>query len=742
MRCAGLRRWRGEGRRAPSGAIIGRRYPSARVTITQKLGKFEILASLGQGAMGHVYRARDPVLDRELALKTVAPELLAKADTMARFQREARAAARLQHPNIVTIYELGEVNGTLYIAMELLEGMDLAEAMGRPDRLSTAQKIRIAVEICRALDFAHKRGVFHRDVKPANVRLLKDGTVKIVDFGIARLEDSSMTRTGLMLGTPSYMAPEVLRGGRVDHRADMWATGIVLYEMLRGIRPFEAPTIAALVYKIVHEPPPPFDAAALGLEPGVGAIVERALAKDPAARFRDCAEMADALQVTLGLTPSGERPLTQEAREAAYGQAIELARSLFARQDLEGAMSAARRAQALEPSRPELMALVRELELRLSEAPAAERVTPRTPSPQADVPTRRATFAPMTPTLHSVETGAARLTAATLTPPPSLATGFFELLSERGAALFREVALFGEPPSSATAQIAPTRDALAVSGTDGAIRVWDLRTRARRLLLRTEMHQRTGHDAIGLCLAFSPDGRWLASGHVDGAVHLWDVERGLEVPVRMRHEASVGALAFSPDGTTLASGGMDANLKLWDLATAVETGEARRELYRQPAGVTALTYAGASGAWLITGHANKILRLVDGRSCRLLGTLRGPEAQVSLLLLSPDGKHIAAASHDRSIRVYDVESRTQAFSAQPSRTKPTVSMAFFPDGRHLASVAQDNAVQIWDVTSTAPAVVLWGPAGESYAAVDLYGACDHVAAALSDGRVRLWAPAL
>ncbi len=692
--------------------------------------------------MGNVYRARDPILDRELALKTVAPELLAKADTMARFQREARAAARLQHPNIVTIYELGEVNGALFIAMELLEGMDLAQAMTPPDRLTLAQKLRIAVDICRALDFAHKRGVFHRDVKPANVRLLRDGTVKIVDFGIARLEDSSMTRTGLVLGTPSYMAPEVLRGGRVDHRADMWATGIVLYEMLKGVRPFDAPTIAALVYKIVHEPPPPLDVAALGLQPGVASIVERALAKDPAARFRDCAEMADALQTMLGLTPSGERSLTGEARENAYGLAMDQARALFARQDLEGAMSAARRAQALEPSRPELVALVRELEERLGEDPTSARVAPRAPTRQAGVPTRHAAAAPIPATIASVATGAVPPAAATLTPPPRLATGFFELLSERGAALFREVALLGEPPGSATALITPTRDALAVSGTDGAIRVWDLRTRVRRLMLRTQLHERTGHDAIGLCLAFSPDGRFLASGHVDGAVHLWDMSAGLEVPVNLRHDSSVGALAFSPDGTTLATGGMDANLKLWDLHTAIQTGEARRELHRQPAGVTAMTYAGAGGAWLVTGHANKLLRLVDARTCRLLGTIRGPEAQVSLLLLSPDGKHIAAASHDRSLRVYDVESRTQAFTAQPSRTKPTVSLAFFPDGRHLASVAQDNAVQIWDVTSHAPAVVLWGPAGESYAAVALYGASDHLAAALSDGRVRLWAPAL
>ena len=158
--------------------------------------------------MGTVYRARDPILDRPVALKTVAPELLAKADTMARFQREARAAARLQHPNIVTIYELGETDGTLFIAMELLEGMDLAAGDdARRDACRSQHKLRIVIEICRGLDFAHKRGVVHRDVKPANIRILHDGSVKIVDFGIARLEDSTHDPDGARAGHAQLHGP-------------------------------------------------------------------------------------------------------------------------------------------------------------------------------------------------------------------------------------------------------------------------------------------------------------------------------------------------------------------------------------------------------------------------------------------------------------------------------------------------------------------------------------------------------
>src|SRR5262245_52108027 len=297
--------------------------------------------------MGTVYRARDPILDRLVALKTVSQGLLSKAETFQRFQREAQAAARLQHRNIVTIYELGEWQGLLFIAMELLEGMDLAQAMVPADRLSLHQKVQIVVDICRGLDFAHKRGVVHRDVKPANVRILLDGTVKLVDFGIARVEDSSMTQTGLILGTPSYISPEILAGGRVDHRADMWAVGIVLYEVLSGKLPYEGSTIAALVYKIVHEPPPPLDCSWLGLPPQLGGIVARALAKDPAQRYLDMAEMAGDLQQAMGLAGGLETPLFGAAREQAYRRELQDAQRLLAENDLERALESARRARAL-----------------------------------------------------------------------------------------------------------------------------------------------------------------------------------------------------------------------------------------------------------------------------------------------------------------------------------------------------------------------------------------------------------
>jgi serine/threonine protein kinase len=687
-----------------------------------KIGKFEVLAELGQGAMGKVYRARDPVLERLVALKTVAPALLQNKDAFVRFQREARAAARLQHPNIVTVYELGDVDGTLYIAMELIEGLDLVQAMVPPDRFTLQHKVRIIADVCRGLDFAHKQGVVHRDVKPANVRVGHDGAVKILDFGIARLTDSDVTQSGIVLGTPSYMAPEMLRSGVVDHRSDMWATGVILYEMLSGRRPFLADTITGLVYKIVHDALPPLDVAALRLPDALAAVATKALQKEPTDRFRDMAEMSRALLLAIGDAPPPEPPLDPAVRRRAYELNYQEARRLLAENDISGALEAARRAQSLEPSATAIVALVTAIEQQLRTV-----VTVRRPPPAARV------SEPYEPTQLATALG----TPASPGTWDSRSTTLTNLRTH-GASVFRELATFGEPPASQTVALSPVKDLLAAAGTDGAIRLWNLHTRHRELSLRTDLHQRTGHDALALTLAFSPDGALLASGHVDGSVHLWDLGKGQEAPVRMRHEAAVGALSFSPDGSTLASGSLDANLRLWDVGAAL-AGEARRELHRQPAAVTAVTYAGG-GDWILTGHAKGILRLLDARTGRLLASLRGPEAQVSLLCLSHDGQHVAAAGHDRAIRLFDLASREQTMVFAGLR-RAASSLTFLGDAGHLASVAQENSVQLWDIESGAPRAALWGVADESFVGVALLASGDELAVALADGRIRIWGPA-
>jgi serine/threonine-protein kinase len=273
------------------------------------LGKYEIESVLGKGAMGIVYKARDPHIERTVAIKTVRKDLLdadLAAHFMARFRNEARAAGRLHHPNIVGIYEYGEADNVAYIAMEYVDGTGLREYLNRKAQFELHQVIAILVQLLGALDFAHAQGVVHRDIKPANLILTASGALKVADFGIARIDASNMTMTGMVMGTPSYMAPEQCRGMPSDHRADLFSVGVVLYELLTGVRPFEG-SVESIAYKICHEDPrPPSQISPLKLPVAMDGVIATALAKSVDERFQQARAFHFALRLAAGdAAPAG-----------------------------------------------------------------------------------------------------------------------------------------------------------------------------------------------------------------------------------------------------------------------------------------------------------------------------------------------------------------------------------------------------------------------------------------------------
>ncbi len=222
-----------------------------------KIGRYEVLEELGQGAMGTVYRARDPLIERTVAIKTVSILLLQQegADAESRFLREAQSAGRLSHPNIVTIYDVGEADGLAYIAMEYLTGMTLRDVINK-GQIPLELALDTAVQMAEALAFAHEHGVIHRDIKPANVVVTgQRGHVKLTDFGIAHLVNSNHTKTGQMLGSPRYMSPEQAMGREIDGRSDIFSLGAVLYEMLTGHYAFDGDSLPSIVYRVISEIP-------------------------------------------------------------------------------------------------------------------------------------------------------------------------------------------------------------------------------------------------------------------------------------------------------------------------------------------------------------------------------------------------------------------------------------------------------------------------------------------------------
>ena len=260
-----------------------------------QIGKYKIVELVGEGAMGTVYRATDSVLGRTVAVKVMNASIARQQDHRQRFLREAQAAGSLQHPNVVTIYDLGELDGHLFIAMEFVYGTDLERLMTAVEPLKLQSKLDIIVDVLMGLSYAHKHGIVHRDIKPANIRVTDDGHAKIMDFGVAHLASSDMTRTGLVVGTPSYMAPEQVMGGKAVPGTDLFAVGAVLYHLITGTKPFEGPTLQSLFYRIVTDMPKPLDEVRPGLPASLNAIIQKSMAKDPAQRYQTALDMANAI---------------------------------------------------------------------------------------------------------------------------------------------------------------------------------------------------------------------------------------------------------------------------------------------------------------------------------------------------------------------------------------------------------------------------------------------------------------
>jgi CHASE2 domain-containing sensor protein len=267
-----------------------------------RLGRFEIIGEIGAGAMGKIYEGFDPTINRRVAIKTIRAELSANSERVRqRFIREAQAAGALNHPNIVTIYQADDAGPYSFIAMEFLEGETLAQIIEKRAPLSLEEICRLVTPICEALDYAHRNGIVHRDIKPANIMLTTDGVVKVMDFGIAHIDYSTLTQDGAVLGTPSYMAPEQIRGDKVDGQSDLFSLGVIVYEMATGQRPFLGESLTAISNRILSHAPILASDLNPKLSPAFDAALVQAMAKDKARRFATAKEFAEALNAVRAL---------------------------------------------------------------------------------------------------------------------------------------------------------------------------------------------------------------------------------------------------------------------------------------------------------------------------------------------------------------------------------------------------------------------------------------------------------
>jgi serine/threonine-protein kinase len=331
--------------------------------VPAKIGKYDVIDVIGRGGMGVVYKAVDPHLDRQVAIKMMTSGFVDNPDLLKRFFREAQSLGSLQHPNIVTVYDLGDFGGNPYMVMEFMEGEGLDSVLAGRRQLSLLEKTNIIIKVCNGLSYAHGRGIVHRDIKPANIMVSKDGGVKLFDFGIAHIGDHSVTKTGQIVGTLSYMSPEQVNGKPVDARTDLFSTGVVLYQLFTNHLPFEGESTATTLLKIIYDPPPPLKNFLSSYPHELEAILQRALAKDREERYHSADEFA------LDLTQ-----LQVQLKQELIGQHMHEVSRLLERADLYKAKEYLIQVLKIDQQHVKATQLLREVQARIKREEVGEQV--------------------------------------------------------------------------------------------------------------------------------------------------------------------------------------------------------------------------------------------------------------------------------------------------------------------------------------------------------------------------------
>ncbi len=691
-----------------------------------------VLGLLGKGGMGVVYKARQVTLGRVVALKMILHAEHADDDQRRRFLAEAQAVASLQHPHVVQIHEVGEHGGLPYFSLEFCPGGSLADRLdGTPWEGERAAEL--IETLARAMHAAHQKGLVHRDLKPANVLLAEDGTPKITDFGLAKkLDEASQTASGAVVGTPSYMAPEQAggKGKEIGPAADVYALGAILYECLTGRPPFKAATALDTILQVVADEPVPPSQLQPRTPRDLETICLKCLQKEPRRRYADAAALAEDLRRFLREEPILARPTGVWERGWKWAKrrpalatlalvSLAAAVSLLA----GGVYYNARVQEALAEAREQRQAAVEaNAQATAQQAAAAaansEAERLRTAAQQtkedADKQRRRAEQLEFTTrrNLYFMQLAAARqaFDAAQIDRAIDHLQGLRP--SQPGEPDFRgfewyylwhqchadRLTLRGHAGQVSSLAFSPDGKRVASGGAGGVIKLWDPATGREVLTLR-------GHTGIVRKLAFRPDGRRLASASGDQTARVWNVDTGQEEVAFHGHTDELWGIAWSPDGQQLASVGGDKTVRLWDPATG-------REVRSFPAHGTPIGSISFSpdGRQLATSGDDSRVRLWETETGKEVRVFTGHSGHVWSVAFSPDGGRLASASIDGTVRIWDAGDG-QELRALRSHAGPVYAVAFSPDGKSLATAGSDQTARVWDASNGKERFVLRGHTG-------------------------------
>jgi WD40 repeat protein/tRNA A-37 threonylcarbamoyl transferase component Bud32 len=690
-----------------------------------RLGNYELIAELARGGMGVVFKARHTMLHRVVALKMILGGHLARPDDLQRFRTEAEAAAQLQHPGIVALYEVGTHEGQPYFSMEFVSGTSLSQLAATgpvPSRVAAAYLEKTA----RAVHYAHTQGILHRDLKPANVLVDDHGQPKVTDFGLAKLLhiDSGQTRTGAIIGTPSYMAPEQAAARKdLGPECDVYSLGAILYELLTGRPPFRGETALATLSLVAEQEPVPPRLLNPKVDPDLETICLKCLEKQPARRYRSAEALAEDLRHY-----QDNEPITAR-RVGAIGRAIKWCRRKPAAAALLAVSALAVIACIVFLSVYSFME--HELRMKIQDEHRQAMEARKQARVRADV-MRRLLYLAQYHLAYAAWEGANLDRASQLLrrwlPQPDqtdlrgwewfyldgLCHGKFTLRGHRGAV--RALAFF------------PDGRHLATAGQDRDIRIWDLASGAMALRIPR------AHTKLITSLAIRPGSALLASAGEDGTIKLWDLRTG-KPPVLLNRKGSyVTSIAFSADGKYLAAGAGDQTVRVWDPASGSVLHSHRGHM----GPVLAVQFSPSEALLASAGEDGRVC-LWDPSGGVLVKRLTGHQGQVTSLAFRPDGKVLASGGGrgrgNGEVRSWSMTTR-QEIRPRYSHADKVLSLAFSNRDR-LAVGGRGGLVRVWDTETGSEAFSFQGDTQNVFALAFQPGA-PHLATAGHAGTIRVW----
>ena len=694
------------------------------------VGGYRVERPLGAGGMAVVYRARDERLGRLVALKVLAPALAADGEFRRRFTAESRAAAAVDHPHIIPVYDAGQVGGALFIAMRLVSGGDMRQVLDREGPLPPGRAAQFLSPVASALDAAHRAGLVHRDVKPANILVDADPDrpdhVYLSDFGISKGAVSSvgLTGTGQYLGTPEYTSPEQVKGLAVDGRADQYALACVAWHLLTGTVPFQRDQGLAVLLAHLTEPPP-LAALRPHLAAEAGQVLARALAKEPGERYPSCGEFADALRDALALPPY--RPAVPVAVDPAAAGHPRTEVSAPPAHPAAPAPVTVTAGTASEPDGPGGLTPDLGTPAAVTDGPTQDIAAPwqrLRPGPGPDSsharPARRRRYLVIT-LAGTLLAAAAAAISLLLTRPaaPQLTGTLTTILSGPAGQGVRAVAF------------APGGTTMAVGDNSGSTYLWDTATRTLTATL-TDPVPVLGVTAV----AFAPGGTTLATGDGNGSTYVWDTATGtLTATLTDPGGYAVDAVAFAPGGTTLATGDQNGSTYVWDTATGTLTATLTDPASKA---VDAVAFA-PGGTTLATGDQNGSTYVWDTATGTLTATLTDPASKaVDAVAFAPGGTTLATGDQNGSTYLWDTATGTLTATLTDPASKAVDAVAFAPGGTTLATGDRNGSTYLWDTATGTLTATLTDPASKAVDAVAFALGGTILATGDDNGSTYLW----